>query len=88
MTEQTVDEKVERLAKAMCEAYHKPFADEKKRWAATARALLSEIGCEDGVVPDVRVAVAALNDIGVLNHPPREQARQTALRALTGGSDG
>ena len=56
-----------------------------------ARAMLKAIGCEDGVVPDVRAAVAALRaecgrcEVKSLCHTC---SGGEAIYALTGGTDG
>ena len=75
MTEQTTDEKVEKLAKAIYKAHQAEFyrwdvpwdewqEDLRERFRNQARAALRHLGCidEDGkvFVPDVRAAVAAL----------------------------
>ena len=61
----------------------------KRCWRAAVKALLEDIGCEDGVVPDVAAAVERLRACSI--HSTRDlkdQCVEDAIRALTGGTDG
>ena len=61
---------------------HRRHQDRYRRIAQAALTALNITEEQAGRGVDVGRAVEAIEDIGVLNHPPRERSRQDALRAL------